>query len=132
MTKIDSDIVPIPKSQEYIFNFLSDFNNFKKLMPSQVTEWESTADTCSFNLNGMAKVGMKITERKPHDQIHVVSDGGKLPFQFSLDVLIKKTGDASCTGQIIFEGDIPIFIRPMIEKPLGNFFNLLAKKMADL
>lgn len=132
MTKIDSDIVPIPKSQEYIFNFLSDFNNFKKLMPSQVTEWESTADTCSFNLNGMAKVGMKITERKPHDQIHVVSDGGKLPFQFSLDVLIKKTGDTSCTGQIIFDGDIPIFIRPMIEKPLGNFFNLLAKKMADL
>lgn len=132
MSKIESDIVAIPKTQDYIFNFLADFNNFQKLMPPQVTEWESTADTCSFNLNGMAKVGMKITGRTPHEKINIVSDGGKLPFQFTLDVLITKTSDTTCNGQLIFNGDIPIFLRPMVEKPLGNFFNLLAKKMADL
>lgn len=132
MSKIESDIVPIAKTQEHIFNFLSDFNNFQKLMPPQVTEWQSTADTCSFNINGMAHVGMKIDSKTPNDQIHIVSDGGKLPFQFTLDVKLVKTGDASCTGQLIFEADIPIFLRPMVEKPLGNFFNILAKKMADI
>lgn len=132
MSRIESDITSIPRSQEYIFKFLSDFNNFQKLMPPQVTEWESTTDSCSFNLNNMAKVGMKIKSKNPNDKISIVSDGGKLPFSFTLDVLITQTGDNSCTGQLIFEADIPIFLRPMVEKPLGNFFNLLSKKMADL
>jgi hypothetical protein len=132
MSKIESEIVPIAKSQEHIYNFLSDFNNFEKLMPPQVTEWESTADSCSFNLNNMAKVGMKIISRTPSNLIQIESDGGKLPFAFTLDAHVVKVSDNSCTGQLIFEADIPIFLRPMVEKPLGHFFNLLAKKMADI
>jgi hypothetical protein len=132
MSKIESDIVAIAHSQEKMFNFLADFNNFQKLMPPQVSEWQSTSDSCSFNLNNMAKVGMKIESKNPHDKIRIVSDGGKLPFPFTLDVLLTKTSDANCKGQLIFEADIPIFLRPMVEKPLGHFFNLLAKKMGEI
>lgn len=132
MTKIESDIIQIPQSQEKIFLFLSDFNNFEKLMPEQVTEWKSTKETCSFNISGMAKVAMKIESAVPNSKVHIVSDGGKLPFTFTLDALINSTGDNSCTGQLIFEADIPIFIRPMVTGPLGKFFNLLAQKMKDI
>jgi carbon monoxide dehydrogenase subunit G len=132
MARIESDIVSIDKPQEHIFNFLSNFNNFQKLMPAQVSDWKATEKTCSFNVNGMATVAMKIESLTPHSDIHIVSDGGKLPFEFTLDVVLKKTSETSCTGQIIFEADIPIFLRPMIEKPLGNFFNMLAQKMKEI
>ena len=44
LTKIESEIVEINNSAENIFNYLSDFKNFEKLMPSQVTKWEATSD----------------------------------------------------------------------------------------
>jgi carbon monoxide dehydrogenase subunit G len=132
MTKIESEIIDIPQSQEKIFSFLSDFNNFEKLMPPQVTEWKSTKDTCSFNISGMAKVAMKIESSTPNGKIHMISDGGKLPFSFTLDALINSKTETSCTGQLIFEADIPIFIRPMVTGPLEKFFNALAKKMVDI
>jgi hypothetical protein len=133
MTTIESDVIAIDQSQEKIFQFLSDFNNFEKLMPPQVTEWKSTKDTCSFNISGMAKVGLKIESSTPNSKIHIVSvDGGKLPFSFTLDALINSTGENSCTGQLIFNGDIPIFIRPMVKGPLEKFFNELAHKMKEI
>ena len=35
------------KTAKEVFDFLSDFNNFQKLMPEQVVDWKSTADECS-------------------------------------------------------------------------------------
>ncbi|HET6990622.1 MAG TPA: hypothetical protein VFJ43_04825 [Bacteroidia bacterium] len=133
MTKIESEIVAIPQPQEKIFLFLNDFTNFEKLMPSTVTNWKATKDTCSFTISGMAHVALKIESSVPNSKIHMVSvDDGKLPFAFTLDALINSSGDSSCTGQLVFEGDIPIFIRPMVTGPLGNFFNALAAKMKDI
>lgn len=132
MSHIETEKISCNKSAEHIFNFLSDFNNFKSLMPPQVTNWQSTADTCTFTINNMATVGMKIESKIPHSKIHIVSDGGKVPFSFTLDVVLTSTGPDSCIGQLIFDADIPIFLKPMVEGPLGNFFNLLAKKMADI
>lgn len=132
MSHIETEVVSCQQSAEKIFNFLSDFNNFKALMPPQVTNWQSTTDTCTFTINNMATVGMRIESNTPHSKIHIVSDGGKVPFSFTLDVLINPLNDSNCTGQLVFDADIPIFLRPMVEGPLGNFFNLLAKKMADI
>lgn len=133
MTKIESDVVAIEQSQEKVFAFLTDFNNFEKLMPKEVTEWKSTKDTCSFNISGMAKVALKIESTVPNSKVHIASvDGGKLPFAFTLDALINATGENTCTGQLIFNGDIPIFIRPMVTGPLEKFFNSLAHKMKEI
>jgi hypothetical protein len=133
MTTIESDVVAIEQSQEKVFLFLTDFNNFEKLMPKEVTEWKSTKDTCSFNISGMAKVALKIESTTPNSKVHIASvDGGKLPFAFTLDALINSTGENTSTGQLIFNGDIPIFIRPMVSGPLEKFFNALAHKMKEI
>ena len=132
MTHIETEKVNCSEPAEKIFTFLSDFNNFKALMPPQVTNWESTTDTCSFTINNMATVGMKVLSKEPHYKIHIGSDGGKLPFSFTLDVLITAKDASSSVGQLVFDADIPIFLRPMVEGPLKNFFNMLAAKMADI
>ncbi|MCX6311603.1 MAG: hypothetical protein NT084_08180 [Bacteroidetes bacterium] len=133
MTKIETEIVTIPQTQEKVFLFLSDFNNFEKLMPSTVSDWKATKVTCSFTIKEMAKVAMKIVSTTPNSNIRMASDeAGKLPFSFTLDSIIVSTGENSCTGQLVFEGDIPLFIRPMVTKPLEKFFNALASKMKDI
>jgi carbon monoxide dehydrogenase subunit G len=130
-TKIESDKVEINHTAEHIFNYLSDFNNFEKLMPSQVTNWTSTSEDCSFTINGMATIGMKIIEKTPHTKI-TISSHGKVPFDFKLFVLLTEKDAANSVGQLLFESDMNPMIKMMVEKPLGNFFNMLAQKMKDI
>ncbi len=131
VTKIESDKVEIANSAEKIFNYLSDFNNFEKLMPAQVTNWTSTAEECSFTINGMATIGMKIIDKAPCSKITIASHG-KVPFEFQLFVLITETDSNNCVGQLKFESEMNMMIKMMVEKPLGNFFNMLAQKMKDI
>lgn len=131
LTKIESDISEINNSAENIFNNLSDFRNFEKLMPSQVTDWTSTSDECTFTIKGMATIGMKIIEKTPNTKI-TISSNGKVPFAFQLFILITPKDENNCVGQLIFESDLNPMLKMMVVKPLGNFFNMLAHKMKSI
>jgi len=131
ITKIESEIVEINNSAENIYTYLSDFNNFEKLMPPQVTNWQSTTEECSFTINGMATIGMKIIDKTPHSKI-TISSNGKVPFEFKLFANIIQKDSNNCTGQLIFESELNMMLKMMVEKPLGNFFNILAQKMKDI
>jgi hypothetical protein len=130
-TKIDSEIVDIDNSAENVFDYLSNFNNFEKLMPAQVTNWTSDEDQCSFTINGMATIGMKIIEKKKPELI-TISSNGKVPFEFKLYVHITPVDAGKCKGQLKFDSEMNMMIKMMVEKPLGNFFNMLAQKMKDI
>ena len=129
--KLESEKVAISNASQNIFNYLSDFKNFETLMPPQVTNWQATSDECSFTINGMATIGMKIIEKTPNSKITITSNG-KVPFEFKLYVLITETGENSCIGQLSFDSDMNPMLKMMVEKPLGNFFNMLAQKMKDI
>jgi hypothetical protein len=131
VTKIDSEVVEINNSVNTIFNYLSDFNNFENLMPSQVTNWSSSTDECVFTINGMATIGMKIIEKTPSTKISIISNG-KVPFEFKLFVYLTEKDVTSCTGQLAFESDLNPMLKMMVVKPLGNFFNILAQKMKEI
>ena len=131
LKKIEIERVEINNSAENIFNYLSDFKNFEKLMPSQVTKWEATSDECSFNINGMATIGMKIIDKTPFNKI-TINSNGKVPFNFQLFIFITKKDDNNSSGQLIFESELNPMLKMMVLKPLGNFFNLLAHKMKDI
>lgn len=129
--KIESEKSEINKPASEVFAFLSDFNNFQKLMPPQVTNWQSAADECSFTISGMASIGMKIAEKKPNNYIKVISHG-KVPFPFTLDIHLTENSPAQTTGQLFFQSDLNPMMAMMVEKPLKNFFNLLAGKMKEM
>ena len=79
----------------------------------------------------MATIGMKIIEKQPNSKI-VISSNGKVPFEFLLFVNITETGAETSTGQLVFESDMNPMVKMMVEKPLGNFFNMLAQKMKEI
>jgi len=58
--KIDGKKAVISANQNKVFQFLSDFNNYEKLMPEQIVNWQSDKDTCSFSIKGMADLKLKI------------------------------------------------------------------------
>jgi hypothetical protein len=130
-TIIESEIVEINNSAENVFNYLSDFNNFGTLMPQQVTNWQSTTEDCSFTINGMATIGMKIVDKTNPTKISI-SSNGKVPFEFMLYILLTPTDGNNCSGQLVFDAELNPMIKMMVEKPLGNFFNMLAQKMKDI
>jgi carbon monoxide dehydrogenase subunit G len=131
MLNIESEISEISVPADKAFTFLSDMNNWKTLMPEQVTKWESSTNTCSFVLNGMATIGLKISETIAHSRIKISSEG-KSPFSFDLDVLLKEINPSACTVQLIFQGEMNPMIRMMAEKPLTGFFNYLSHKMRGI
>ena len=129
--RIESDKSEINKPSSEVFSFLSDFNNFQKLMPEQVTNWQSTSDECSFTLSGMASIGMKIFEKVPNSLIKIISHG-KVPFAFTLDIHLTENSPTQTTGQLIFQSDLNAMMAMMVEKPLTKFFNVLAGKMKEV
>lgn len=132
MSEIKSELTSINKSAEHIYNFLADFNNFEKLMPEQIKNWSSTTDTCSFEISGIGKVMLKITEKIAFSKIVMVPDtGAKIPFTFELISNIKSTGDNSSDTMILINADMPVMISMMASKPLQNLVNILASKLKE-
>lgn len=131
MTRIESDKTLVNKTQEEVFSFLSNFNNFQKLMPEQVTNWQSTEDDCSFTISGMASLGMKITEKKPNNYIKV-GRHGNAPFDFTLECMMNEKSSSETEVQLAFNAELNPMLKMMAVKPLTNFLNLLTGKLKEM
>jgi len=129
--KIESNKMEISKSQQEIYEFLADFNNFESLMPDNVTDWESTADECSFSVKGMASIGMAISDRAPNIQITITSTP-KSPFRFNLNCFVDANGENNCVAYLVFDADLNPMIQMMAEKPLTNLFELIIGKLQEV
>lgn len=131
MTNFVSDSVVIERSEGYVFGFLADFNNFEKLMPPQVTDWKSDGESCSFNIQNMATLGMRYASKSPDKHILIKSDG-KVPFDFDLQCFIDAVSLESCNVRLEFNADLNPMIKMMVSKPLSNFINILAVKLKEI
>ena len=131
MANIESKEVTVNSPINEVYEFLLDLNNLHKLMPEdKVEKWESTHESCSFQIKGLAKIGMKKESTVSPEKIHLVSEG-KNPFEFTLDILFKEDG-GSTKSKMVFDANVNPFMKMMIEKPLTNFFNMLAEKLAEV
>jgi carbon monoxide dehydrogenase subunit G len=126
--KIESDRVSIRCTPQKVYDFITDFDNFGHLLPEQVVNWQSSGDSCSFEIKGLATLGLRITEKKPYSLISMVGEG-KIPFGFTFNVLIDGDGEQNCIVQIVIDADMNPFIAMMAEKPLQNFVNLILPKL---
>lgn len=131
MVTIQTEKSEIEAPASNVYTFLTNMNNWQSLMPEQVTKWESDEKACAFVLGGMASIGMRLGEQTPHSKIQLVSEG-KSPFPFDLVVEISESGPAASAVVLTFNGDMNVMMKMMAEKPLGNFFTYLSKKMKGI
>jgi hypothetical protein len=130
MKIIESEKITIHKSAKEIYSFLSNFNNFQRLMPLQVINWESSKETCSFTIQGMTDLSMHMADRIPFSRITILPDG-KPPFDFELECLLETKGKDTLS-QLIFHADLNPFLSMVAVNPLKNFVNILNQKLKEI
>jgi carbon monoxide dehydrogenase subunit G len=128
---INSDAVTINRPQADIFNFISDFNNFGHLMPEQVVNYQSQTDSCSFEIKGLATLGLRIIEKIPYSKVTMKGEG-KLPFDFKFIYASDIVTDTSAEIVLTIDADMNAFMAMMAASPLQNFVNMLAAKLKEV
>ena len=84
MTTFESDIKKTVHRDEKVFDFISNFNNFKELIPQdKIQDWQSTEESCRFKVDGIGDAGLKIVDKEPFKTVKYSTDG-KVPFNFYL------------------------------------------------
>lgn len=128
--KIESKKVVVNATQEAIFKFLSDSNNLVKILPQdKISDWKSTSTECSFKVQGGVTISLIQNGSDNMNKIFMKS-GEKSPFPFKLTIFINKTDEIS-NGYIEFDGEVNMFLKMMVEKPLTALFNHMAEKLQE-
>ena len=123
--KLNSTVNNINISNNKLFEKLIIVENFKKIMPENISKFEIIdSETLIFSLKGMPAIKLKIGEKKAPSCIILNSSESKIIF--SLTAQIKKTGDNSCSFELEFNGDLNPMIQMMVKSPLQSFINDLS------
>lgn len=131
MAKIESKKVQVAAPSHTVFEFLSDFSHFEKLLPADKVSKVTIAEkVISFQINGLATIGMRLESSQSPNLLHIVSEG-KNPFDFTLDIHLNEINASTTEAYLVFDGNMNPFLKMMVEKPLGQFFNQLADRLSD-
>ena len=129
--KIETAHKEINTSQESLYKFLMDTNNFKALFPQdKITEWEATSETCSMKVKNMGILGLKRVASTPNSLIYFDSYG-KTPFKYTFNIFLEEKKE-KCLARIVFEGNLNPFMKMMVEKPLTGFMNDLIIRLSEI
>ncbi|MDA7813169.1 SRPBCC family protein [Flavobacteriaceae bacterium] len=129
--KLNSTVSNINISDNKLFEKLVIVENFKKIMPENISKFEIIdSETLIFSLKGMPPIKLRIGEKKEPYSIILNSSESKIIF--SLTAQIKKTGDNSCSFELEFNGDLNPMIQMMVKSPLQSFINDLSINTSKL
>ncbi len=128
---IKGQVQTINKNQEELFKFLSDFRNFKELMPPEVKGWKAEEDHCSFEIGGMVTVELRMTEKKVPSYLKINSEG-KTPFPFILHTHLNKVSESQTKNQFEIDAKVSPIMKMMVKGPLENLVKMMDEKLKEL
>ena len=100
------------------------------LLPQdQISDFKATETECSFKVQGGITISLVQEESEDTDKLFMRS-GEKSPFPFQLIIHTFDQGSTT-EGYIEFQGDVNVFIKMMVEKPLSALFNIMSGKLRD-
>jgi hypothetical protein len=128
--KIESKIGKSPHSDREIFEFITDFDNFKSLLPEgKVSGWESSGDRCSFQVDPLGRTGLQILEKTPYSLVKYASVPEFSKYQFTIWIQLKTVTGGDTRIKITIEPHVTQMLIPMIRGPLKLFVNGLIDKI---
>jgi len=129
--EVESKVGKILYSDEIVYRFLSDFNNFKVLVPAdKMKNWSSSEDHCHFSVAGMGETGLRIIERTPCKLIKVTTETGST-LSFLMWIQIKKVAENDTRIKITVKADLNPMLSPIVKGPLKTFADSLIDKMEE-
>lgn len=126
--KIESNKVMVHADRSTVLAFLTDAQNLIHLLPEdKISDWKATTEECSFKVQGGVIISLIHDGVTDNSLIHMKSGAGT-PFPFKLIIHLNET-DGQTEGYIAFDGEVNMFLRMMVEKPLTALFNLMSEKL---
>ncbi|MFZ2282522.1 MAG: SRPBCC family protein [Lutibacter sp.] len=120
----------VNKSQKELFEFLTNLQNFEKLMPENIDKFEVDGDSFLFSLKGMPEIRLVIKEKNEFDKVVLSAASSKL--NFSLTTLIQPISENTCYLQLLFTGDFNPMMAMMVKSPLQKFIDTLSENSEKL
>ncbi len=128
--KIESRIGKSAHSDQKIFTFISNFHNFKELLPAdKVSGWEASEEKCSFQVDPLGRTGLMIIEKKPFSLVKMSSDPEFSSYQFNIWIQLKKVAPDDTRIKITIEPLVNKMLLPMIKLPLKKLADGIINKM---
>jgi carbon monoxide dehydrogenase subunit G len=127
--KLESKIGKIAAQDEKVFSFITNFNNFKHLIPeSKVKNWQSDEDSCSFTVDPIGDIGFKIIEKQPFNLLKLTNKEGQ-KIEFNLWVQLKQIESNDTRVKLTMEAKLNPFMEMIAKKPLQEFLDKLVSQM---
>lgn len=118
------------KSQEELYNFLGDVNNFKALMPESLESFKVLDENSFlFQLKGMPEIVLELKDKTPHNQIVLGAKSDKLPFTLTANI---EEAAGGSDVQLLFDGQFNAMMAMMIKGPIKKFIGTLSENMATV
>ena len=128
---LESPKVAVSKSNQELFDLLTDVRNFEKLMPDNIAKFEVIGDDAFiFGLKGMPEIKLKMKEKVAPNKVVLGAASDKLPF--TLTASIDAVSDNNSDVKLDFVGEFNPMMAMMIKGPIGKFIETLATNMTKL
>jgi carbon monoxide dehydrogenase subunit G len=129
--KIESKVGKIDSPDEKIYNFLTNFNNFKQLVPiDKVKNWQSDETSCKFSIDFVGETGVKIIEKEPNNLIKLTNiEESKYNFFFWIQ--LKKIDSGATNIKLTMETKMNPMIEMMAKKPLHEFLDKVVDQLVN-
>jgi len=126
---LESRVAKTQKSPEDLYNFLTQVENFKHLLPEDAKFEILGEDKFLFGLKGMPEIKLGLKDSKPHTQVILGSLGDKMSFTLTANIEPDPDGAAA---QLFFNGDFNAMMAMMIKGPINKFLDQLATGIENL
>jgi len=134
MTTFESRATRINRKPEELYELFSDLNNiekFKDKIPEdKINDLKYTTDSFSVSVSPIGRVGFKIVDRQPYENIRFVTENAPVDLHFSL--CMQPYLEKETEFRVIAEADLNPFLKPMISKPLQDAVDKMADMFSDI
>ena len=131
MEKYESSIKAVKASVEAVYALVSDLSRVGGALSPQefAKDVESTADECSFTVDKLGRVGVRVEERMPCSQVKYALKA-QMPLGVNLYIQIQEAprqdeGPESRV-KVTLTADIPMMLKPLVGSKLQDLVDRVA------
>lgn len=125
MLKLESRVGKVPRNEDQLFEFLTDFNNFRELIPAdKVKNFEGEKESCKFTVEGIGDAGFRLIEKEPNRMIKIMGEGGDA-YRFFLWIQLKQVAEMETRVKLTMQVEINPVLALMVRGPLQRFLDML-------
>ena len=132
LTTYESSIKTISSSEEVVFRTLSNLNNLERLKnhipQDKPDDLQFDADSVSFNVAGVGRMGLRIVNREPNKTIKFEAENS--PIAVNLWIQLKQVAENDTRMKLTLKADLPSMVKIMVDKKLKEGIEQVATMLS--